>query len=159
MLGARAELEARFGELAAAWWAALAATAGVALVLLLERRSPGGAPGPGPGAAPSADKGEQPIQVALGGPLELFPGHTYFAVVELNGLASAGSASNVKAEAEKLGFRDVAVFTDRPQFWPGSRRGTYYVRGTYRGPQRQQLVKTSGFLWSVVVLDAWVAPL
>lgn len=118
------------------------------------------APTADPTIAPPGVTGEQPIRI-LPGPLVMLQGHTYFAVLEANGTVSAAAnPDRVKAKAEELGFRDVAVFTERPPFFPGVTKGDYYVRGTYTLADQKTLPpKTSVFLGSVVVLDAFVAPL
>jgi hypothetical protein len=131
---------------------------GFAIVRALESSTRPPSPAPSP---PSPPFGEQPIPIT--NDLVTLPGHTYFVVLETNGTVSAAATpARVKAKAEELGFRDVAVFTqsDRPSAWPGTVRGDYYVRGTYRGTDQKTLPRKTGvFLGSVVVLDAWLAPL
>ncbi len=130
------------------------------LVRVLDRASSsqGSAVDPATPPMPLPGSGDQPVRI-LPGPLVMFPGRTYFAVLETNGsVAAAANPDRIKAKAEEMGFRDVAVFTQRPQFFPGDVKGDYYVRATYVNQQQQTLpVKTSVFLGSVVVLDAYVA--
>lgn len=140
-----------------------AVVAGYLLLRVLDTHtsSQGQAVAPGaPPIAPPGVVGEQPFRI-LPGPLTMLQGHTYFAVLETNGSASAAAnPDRVKAKAEELGFRDVAVFTSRPPFFPGATKGDYYVRGTYQLADQKTLPQKSGvFLGSVVVLDAFVAPL
>lgn len=111
---------------------------------------------------PPSDDG--PIRLVrdlvAGRALTVEPGRTYFAALTLHGSASAAAnVERVKAQAEKLGFRDVVVSKDAPiADWPPMLSADYFVRGTFRGVASRGLpVHTSVFLGSVDVVDAWVA--
>ncbi len=112
------------------------------------------APASLPDPAPSTGGG--PFQM-LQPLLTVRPGRTYFAVLETNGsVSAAASPARVKSAAEGQGFRDVVVFTSRPENFPGLIAGDYYVRGTFRGAAARELPrKTSVFLGSLIVRDAW----
>lgn len=101
--------------------------------------------------------GAQPSQLT-GDPILLLKGRTYFAVLHTTGVIdAAANPDRVKSEGEKQGFRDVFVSKARPQFFPGSATGDYYVRATYAGDDRDIARKQSVFLGSVSLLDAWIA--
>lgn len=127
---------------------------GFVVLRLLEGSSSSSAPPFVPAAPGGAG---EPTQITQS-PIQMQTGRTYFAVLEANGTVSAAAnAERVKAEAEKQGFRDVAVFTTRPESFPGRATSDYYVRATYQGAPRSLPRKTSVFLGSVVVVDAWIA--
>lgn len=119
-----------------------------------ERRR--GLPPPTPGSTtPSQPAAPRLVQIM--GPLVTVPGRRYLVNIETNGsVNAAASVSKIGDFARKEGFSDVNVSEVKPQGWPSSAGGDYFLEGTYAGsaPKTWER-KTSVFLGSVVVLDAW----
>ncbi len=107
--------------------------------------------------APSPTPSGGPLQITQG-PIIAFPGRTYFVALSVSGLVSGlASPAAVERVARARGFTDVVVFTSRPQNWPGTLTGDFYVRGTYAGAQAEFQRKTSTFALSVVLNDVWMS--
>lgn len=90
------------------------------------------------------------------GPIVAFPGMTYFVAVETNGsVDSVATVARVKAKAEAEGFRDVMVEEERPELWPITSEGDYFVRATFRGEAPKAFPRHVGvFMGSANLLDA-----
>jgi hypothetical protein len=89
-----------------------------------------------------------------GATVDLVPSVRYFGVVNITGpLSWIANEANMKAQAEKQGFTDVAVSSTRPKNWPGLVSGDYFVVGTYAGAAKTLAkMQASG---RVVVADVW----
>lgn len=137
---------------------ALAALAGIGL--LMARGEPLGVGLPSPGAAATPPPPNGRGQILGSDPIMVFPGMTYFATVETNGsVDAAANEARVKAKAEAEGFRDVVVSKGaRIANWPGTIVGDYFVRATFVGKSPKSFPRHVGvFLGSVNLLDAWEA--
>jgi hypothetical protein len=115
--------------------AKLAAEAGAAQLALDRARLLAVPPAFHPAVVPIAPPPvvQAPRQVS-DSPLTPEAGHLYRVVVNVSFPASlAAGVSDVKRQAEKNGFQDVAVSKTKPSGWPGSVNGDYYVTATYAG--------------------------
>jgi hypothetical protein len=87
-------------------------------------------------------------------PLTPEAGRLYRVVVNVNFPASlAAGVSDVKRQAEKSGFQDVLVSKTKPQGWPGSVNGDYYVTATYAGGPASMARSYLG--GEVAIKDVW----
>lgn len=91
-------------------------------------------PVPKPSIPPTPAPTETKPVLLTANPVPVVAGRRYRVILAVGfPFSFAANEATVKKEAEDLGFRNVKAQRQRPEDFPGSRQGDYYIEGTWGG--------------------------
>jgi hypothetical protein len=107
-----------------------------------------------PPVAPPVEPLPTALRQLTGSPLHPIPGRKYYVTAQVEFPATLiASISAVQGQAQDHGFVDVGVSDKRPENWPSTAKGNYFVTGRYAGVPTP--LDRSYVAGQVKIVDVW----